>query len=245
MTNADIRNLINTILREDLRGNPLSPSGFNDLLVVENINLFDWFLDRYEFTSEVSDAISIFKKEVQGASLTVNTTTQKITLPDDFARHRYLMYRYNGTDYRNFDIVTDGEWGDRLGSSIKVPSLKNPVGNYQGSVLRYSPSTIQSSYLYFGYFGYPTEPYYDYYIDTGDREVALSVGETHTWITGEVDSSGTEHTTGDDDYESQTVELEWRDSEKLKIAYRILASMGISLSEPQFFQYAKQVERES
>jgi len=45
-------------------------------------------------------------------------------------------------------------------------------------------------------------------------------------------------------YTSLTIELEWKDQDKLKIASRILRTMGVVLSEAEVFQYAQQLKTE-
>lgn len=94
------------------------------------------------------------------------------------------------------------------------------------------------------YMKYPDTPVYDYYIDVNGQYQYLAVGEVHKWTTGEIDSSGVTRTTGDPDYTSTTVELEWKDQDKLKISSKILRYMGIHLDEGEVLQYAQQLNIE-
>jgi len=94
------------------------------------------------------------------------------------------------------------------------------------------------------YLKYPTAPIFDYYIDVNGNYVYLAAGATHTWVTGEKDSTGATHTTGDADWNSLTVELEWKDQDKLKIVTKILRNLGIRLSDAEVFQYSQQQKSE-
>jgi len=87
----------------------------------------------------------------------------------------------------------------------------------------------------------PTTPVYDYYIDVNGNYVYLDEGETHEWEAGQIDSDGTTHTVGDDDWDSKTIELEWKNQDKIEIASRILRDMGVELTRQEVQQYAQQL----
>jgi len=103
---------------------------------------------------------------------------------------------------------------------------------------------IKGSEAILYYIKYPATPIYDYYRDVNGNYVYLEEGATHVWATGEKDSTGGTHTAGDDDWSSLTIELEWKDQDRLKIASRILRIMGVKLSEAEVFQYAQQLKTE-
>lgn len=237
MTNKDIRNTINIILRKDHKGGFLPIPKFNNLLEVANYDVFDIEMDKYEVTQEVTDAIYPFKKEVTGLAI----TNDVLTIPDDFARHRYLMYKKGGTDYRLVDVLTDGEWAAKLWSFITKPTTSYPIAMYEGSGIRLAPEGLDKDYLLYGYFRFPTKPVFDYYIDVNDNIKYLSEGEEYTLAAGEEGSAG--QTSGT--VTSSTVEMEWNEDMKLKVMARILSILGITLSEQGIYQYAKVAEQES
>jgi hypothetical protein len=102
---------------------------------------------------------------------------------------------------------------------------------------------ISTSILY--YMKYPNTPILDWYQDVNGNYVYLTEGEVHTWVTGEKDSNGSTKTTGDPDYTSLTVEVEWKDQDKEVIAHRILRTLGVSIDQQDVAQYAQQMKNES
>ena len=95
------------------------------------------------------------------------------------------------------------------------------------------------------YLKYPNTPILDWYQDVNGNYVYLTEGESHTWVTGEKDSSGNTKTTGDADYVSTTVETEWKDQDKQAIAHRILRTLGVSIDQKDVAVYAQQMKSES
>jgi hypothetical protein len=94
------------------------------------------------------------------------------------------------------------------------------------------------------YMKYPNTPAYDYYRDVNGNYVYLAEGEVHVWATGEKDSSGNTKTIGDSDYTSLTIELEWKEQDKLEIASRILKALGVNLDRKGVSAYAQQLKNE-
>lgn len=237
MTNENIRDIINTILRKDFKGGFLSIPKFNNLLSVGNYEVFDKEMDKYEMSQEVTDAIYLFKKEATGLSI----TNDVLSIPDDFARHRFLIYKKDGTEQRKFDIVTDGEWGDRMMSYITIPTESYPIAMYEGGGIKLSPTGLNGNYIIYGYFRFPLTPVFDYYMDANDNIKYLAAGESYTLQANEVGSLGQVSGT----VNSLTIEMEWNEDMKLKVMVRILAALGVTMSEQGIYQYAKIIEQES
>jgi hypothetical protein len=95
------------------------------------------------------------------------------------------------------------------------------------------------------YLKYPTIPFYDYYKDVNGRYHYLEAGETHSWVEGEVDSNGREKLGTESLYTSQTVEMNWKNEDKIIIAQRILATLGVRVNEKQLFEHAYTAKTES
>jgi hypothetical protein len=95
------------------------------------------------------------------------------------------------------------------------------------------------------YLKYPNTPIYDWYQDVNGNYVYLAESATHVWVTGEIDSSGTTHTTGDANWNSLTIESDWKDQDKLEISNRILRTLGISIDQKDVAMYAQQLKNES
>jgi hypothetical protein len=95
------------------------------------------------------------------------------------------------------------------------------------------------------YIKYPDIPFMDYYIDVNGVYQFLEENDIHLWDDGEIDSYGNSHNAGDSNYTSRTVELNWKKQDRIKIAERILRTMGVRLNEKQLFEYAQQSMMES
>jgi hypothetical protein len=244
MTNDDLLKYVNYIARVEIKGKPLTLARYSDLLNVHSLNYYEELYDTYEKTQEISDSLKRFKVSKSGAQINFTGTT--IDIPTDYAHNGFLYYKNNGTDVRPIDIVDDDQFMMRQSSSIMVPSATYPIARYFGDYIEYLPTTLNQTYFTFDYLRYPTTPVYDYYIDVNGNYVYLAEGATHTWTTGEIDSEGTTHTTGDADWDSLTIELDFNDdTDRLKIAYKILAEMGVNLNEGGLYEYAKRIENQN
>jgi hypothetical protein len=94
------------------------------------------------------------------------------------------------------------------------------------------------------YYRFPNTPVLDYYINTSGVIQFLSEGATHTWTTGETDSTGTVRTTGDPDWTSLTAELEYNEDMHEDFMNEILSRVGIRLHRPELAQYAEMLKNE-
>jgi len=215
-TNNDIYNLINFTIRKDKKGQPLTLENFSLLLNTKSDEYYELLYNEYEKTQEITDSIRRFKEEKSGAQLSFTGTT--IDLPSDYAHRGYLYHKKGGTDIRDVELVDDDIFMMRQTSVIEIPSVDYPIGRFITSYIEYLPSTLDQNNFTFSYLRNPTVPFYDYYIDANGVVQYLIVGATHTWVTGETDSSGVVHTTGDADWNSLTVELDYEEDDKIKIA---------------------------
>jgi hypothetical protein len=246
-TNNDILNIINFTIRKDTNGQPLTQERFTNLLDMRGLEYFEEMYDRYEQTQEMTDSLKRFK--VTNSSLTPSGTNY-LTIPTNYAHSGYLYYKKEGIDIRPVEIVSDDQFMMRQSSSIEVPSSSYPIARFTTDYIEYLPATLDDNYFTLSYLRYPTSPVYDYYIDANGIVQYLEVGEGHNWSDGETDSSGVVHNEASTsvsgyEYTSQTVELDFNEEDKLKIAAKILQSMSISINEAGVFQYAEKIKNES
>lgn len=94
------------------------------------------------------------------------------------------------------------------------------------------------------YLEYPSVPRYDYYVDTDGNYVYLAENETHLWQDGEKDSQGNIKSSTDSEYTSKTVELEFKDEDKLVIANRILRTLGVSMENNEVVEVSNEIVEE-
>jgi len=239
ITNYDIYKRILRVLRKEQRGRVVTEDEFNAYLIEEGIAFFDVAMSGYESVQDVSDKLDPFKETALGT--TMHDVNNKFNIPADYAHYDAVRYMLNGTTPRGVDVVTNAQLAIRRGSSLFVPTERNPVCIVRNKVLELYPETANPNYLTLYYLRYPIEPILDGYFDSEDNFVYLSEGESHTLTTGEVALDGTTGTT----YTSKTVEMEWDEESKLKIADRILARLGVSLNDAGITQHAMAVEKES
>jgi len=249
-TNNDILNLINFTIRKENKGFPLTRSNFTLLLKTHGDGHYEMLYDQYERTQEISDSLRRFKTTKSGAQLSFTGTT--IDLPTDYGHSGYLYHKKSGTDAKPIYIVDDVQFMMKQDSIIEVPSSDYPIARFTTDYIEYLPTTLDQNYFTFSYLRVVTPAFYDYYIDANGVLQYLTAGEYHNWSDGEIDSSGVEHSTGSGsvsvsgyDYQSQTVELDFEEEDKLKVAYRILQAVGVPLDESGVFQYAEQLKAES
>ena len=122
-----------------------------------------------------------------------------------------------------------------------APSATAPVAFERDGVVVIKPDSITEVSL--TYFRYPLKPFCDYYIDTNSVVQFLDASETHTWATGEIDSSGVSHTLGDADWSSLTQELEFNEDLHEEYMLTVLSIAGIKLDKMQLVQYAEQLQQ--
>lgn len=137
MTNWDLFELCNFVLRKNGRSEPITPERFLLLLKQENLSYFKQLVPLYSQDQKVADSLSPFEVIEDVADLTVTTTT--ITLPTDYA-HFVGMYYIKDGSTRAYDLVTDEQWDIRLGSTITFPTTTYPICKVVNDKLYVSPS---------------------------------------------------------------------------------------------------------
>lgn len=125
MTNNDIYNLLNFLIRKDAKGKPVVVDNMTRLLQQANMELFKEEFSKYQVNQDISDSLAPFEVQVDVSTLTVSTT--KITLPTNYA-HFIGMYWTDSDSYdRAFDLVTDDQWDMRCSSTLTIPTNSYPI----------------------------------------------------------------------------------------------------------------------
>lgn len=229
LTNENIWQLIDHITRKELRGNVVPADKRELLLQVANHKFYEYLLQQYEQTKKISKSLARFRVKKGGGELNTEQIVNRIfiQLPEDFGYLSSVGYNHTIYGYRPITELTDDQWYPRLASEISLPSSRNPVTRLldheeqSGSDYRYwlevagGLSNIPN--ITITYLRLPKTPTYKFTYDS---------------------------TTDEYTYNSDNVELDWRDEDKIRIAGVILADMGIVLNDQQVFQYAKTVEAE-
>ena len=228
MTNNDLYNLLLHILRKESKGLAVSPDAFSDFLKVENLTLFNDYVRIFETTRIVSDALRPFK-----ATSTRTLTAGNVSAPSDYA---HMTAMHVGGTTTLIDELTDEEWVFRQDDELTQPTTSYPIARLDATYLYVLPATVTSITVY--YLKNPTTPFFDYYIDANLAIQYLTVGQSYALQASEVYRDGTTSGTK----ASISVELEWDDTNKIKVLHRILTKLGVSMDEQLVAQYSTQKE---
>lgn len=227
ITLGDIWEEVNGMLRKEISGNTVTPMQFNQYLRSSGYEFFDREYNNYENSDQITASLRRFYVDL-ALTFTTGTSTN---FPSNLYYPVLLMY-----GNVEVDIVTESEWGDLIGDALLAPDATHPIAKYTSTQMLVRPTSIASAD--FKYFKRPAEPVFDYYYDINDNLVYLPVGAVHVWTTGEVDSSGNVKTTGDPNYTSQSVELDFEENDKVRIKNMVLQKLGIQLMNQGAVQYA-------
>ena len=238
LTNGDLYSIFLYVLNKESLSGYARPEDFglqlkknNVLLLRELLGLSNdygilQYLSKQQkgYSTLLDDKTNIFKKEIP-----LTFSGGYADIPADYFNYDGLMV---DDAYDGVEILFSGEVAHRINNPIDSPTAEFPIATFVGSKIKMYPSTITSADL--TYYANPTEPIFDYYIDVNGNIQYLDAGETYTLQAGEIGSGG--ETTGD--VESASVELTWRDTEKIDILWMILKDAGINVLRSDITQYA-------
>jgi hypothetical protein len=151
MTNDDIYNLVKFVLRKDDKGYPEIIKNFSKLLQQSSLDHFKEKYLEYQRTQEENDSMSPF--EVRQAVSGLTTSTNRITLPTDYAHFIGMYWVDSDSNTRAFDLVTDDQWDMRLGSTVTIPSNNYPICKLSNDYVYINPTMVAGTadlYLYYG-----------------------------------------------------------------------------------------------
>lgn len=227
ITNNDIRILVNTISNKEREGF-IAFDKFNTLLNVESLNYFDLNLRMYRYDWKSRKTLEPFLVEEESLDLSDSIVRSSFS---DIAK----IIDSRTEDDKPIEIIENmGAWYDRLDSVIKAPTKDNPIMRLDSNSLYLEPSSI-TSLKDIIYIKYPKAPYLDGYLDQYNKFHYLEEEESKDLdgCTDCVTLDGTDSGT----YDSKTVEMEFYDEDKLEIASRMLAALGITYDKGSLAQY--------
>lgn len=163
----DVYNLAGFIINK-VKAGQLKPANFNEAIKSANRSLFQDKYKEFEKTGKINDDISVFYAT---ASLSVNSTTGKASVPADYA------YKILFTDSNAYpiDMPKMEHWGYNLNSKIKPPATNYGIVRRVGTDFEFRPKTIGTVTL--DYLKLPTEPEWAYTTSSG-RPVFASGSST-------------------------------------------------------------------
>jgi len=242
MNLSEIYETSNYISNKHKSGNAFTPNQFNSLIELLNR---PFFKKKVEESGYFENRQSMSYNDALRGSKNLHKFIINETIAIAGGTTYTFAYPLGGSDADTdvpMDVITEAEYHDRIGDSVMAPAADCPVIMERGDNLEIKPDSIVNVNL--SYYRYPNDPFLDYYVDVNGLRQWLGAGASHTWVTSEIDSSGTTHTTGDADWSSLTVELEYGEDMHMDFLNEILSRVGIRLKEPTITQYAEAMKVE-
>ena len=183
--------LVNFIANKDYEGNVVTPERIKQLMVVVNMDLFklkmglpeDYQLGApisrqyLDATQRLTDETRFLKTRVAAQAVAAGI----VAFPGTYFGFDAMRYGYQRqvdglpkVIWKPVEVLTEDEYSDRAGNSIKEPTAKNPVCVIRSNGIHVYPTSIPQ--VDFSYVRYPVDPVFDYtenpgYITDGGSSV--------------------------------------------------------------------------
>lgn len=233
----EIYSTANYVANKHKNGNAFTLNQFNALIEIITPDFFkkkaeeSGYFSKSKLSAEIKELYSSkFLRE-----FIINET---VATSGSFAyAYAYWVGAHDSDNNVVVELVTEDEYHDRIGDSVMAPAADAVCAVERATEVVVYPASVAN--INVSYLRYPDVPFLDYYIDTARRVQFLAAGATHTWTTGEIDSAGTTHTSGDADWNSLTVELEFIEDMHLDFLSEVLSRVGVRLESPMITQAAE------
>jgi len=239
----EIYALANYVSNKHKSGNAFTPNQFNSLIEILNPDFFKKKVEESGYFNKrgrlVRPMSELYSSKFMRAMIINETVSTSGSLSYNYA---YWLGAHDSDNNVKVDLVTEEEYHDRVEDSVMAPSASVICAVERTTEIVVYPATILN--INISYMRYPNTPFLDYYIDVNGYIQFLADGATHTWTTGEIDSTGTTRTTGQPDWDSLTEELEFPTDMHSDFLNEVLSRVGIRLQEPQVTQAAEQWKAE-
>lgn len=207
---------INFTSNKDQFGRTMTEDEYNILLSTHYLDFFKRQIEQYadKVTGQIQETELSIKlmREFRAIETSIAPTVGVIDLSsggdlsESYAYFADLTGSVNGV-IKEIELLTDDEKRNRQMNLLSSSPEYYPFCVIDGDNLQIYPTNITPVDM--TYYRFPAKPIYDWYTDVNGNIQALAEGATHVWDTGEIDSDGVEHTIGDPDWSSKTIELEF------------------------------------
>ena len=235
---SEIYNTANYVSNKHKSGNAFTINQFNALIDLINPDFFKKKAEESGYFNKSKLSVEI--KELYSSkflrTLIINETVA--TVGAFTYAYAFWVGAHDSDNDVLVELVTEDEYHDRMSDSVMTPAADCICAVERATEIVVYPASISN--INVSYLRYPATPFLDYYIDGNGIMQLLAAGATHVWVTGEIDSSGAEHTVGDADWSSLTVELEFVEDMHMDFFNEVLSRVGIRLKEPMITQAAEQ-----
>lgn len=225
LTNDDIVNIVNTVLNKDLNGNSMDTSEIQTLINAKSKLLFASYLGvPNEFARDVPVArkgagvsrVLTSKLRPFYKRETLSVVGGVADLESLSETYSYLLALAPATiTGRGFDELEPDQVAEVLGSTVIAPTAKDPAFEFRDSTsLLIYPSTIPSVVV-------------SYYKEPNDAVVVYTTNAS---------------TLLEEYNTASSTELEWGDTEKIEIAYRVLIDAGVNIERMDVVALSQQIK---
>lgn len=240
----DIRQYINTQLDKHESGNSYSPSEFNALIAVENINFFNHKIDEMQNAArsdkdfmEMLLSSKLLRPLLAAENVTPTTGVYDLTgLSNTFVHwvSATTTAVFNGKITR-VELVNHNEYEKRQVNMLSPPIYYHPIAELVGDNLNILPTNITQIKL--TYVKLPSTPFFDYYIDANRNVVFLAEGGSVDLdvVTGTYRDGST---TGS--HNSTTNELDYGQEFYPDFTEYLLSRLGVRTRETMIVQTSEQ-----
>lgn len=233
MNNGDLYDIVHIILDKESKGNVIKPNDFSDLLRQCHYEYYAQEYEKWSGSQKVLDSLSPFV-----VSDTVDGSAAIDLAVDLTKTYRHLIGLRTSADATAITIetMTPHEVLTYMGDAVMKPTVTYPVANIINEDLIVYPTGESSlNSLTMLYLKEADEdPFFDYYIDANYNVQYLTTGQEYTLQAGEEYRDGT----GSGPVTGISVELEWKDRDKINIVAMLLEKLAVSISAPDVAQYA-------
>jgi hypothetical protein len=237
-----VLDFVNFIIAKEQSGNILSPSKFNTLLTVVNLEMYNSKVQEAEMYAN-QNSIPFTQALFGQKTLKEFHKKQSITFSSgiytlsslDFTFGYWGALNHIQFNRRKIELVSDNKLNDMRNNLLYDPIEFYPVATLINNSIYVYPSNITTAEFF--YMTIPNSPVYDYYLDQYQNKVYLEAGADHLLTTGETGSAGqvSGQTVG-----SLTVELEWNELMHTDFCYELIKKLSPHLDKAQLYQYAQQ-----
>ena len=234
----NVYNSLLTLIREDKRGNALSPDEYNRVANIVNERLFQKYYSEYEKTLDISDALSPFIKLAYPV-LAGNV----LTMPTDY---KIVIGKLRSITLGTYlDYVTRLELDERQADYLTAASNTYPVWTYGGETggvkFAYVYPATMTGFIVLNYLSIPTTPFYDYYVN--DTTAVITYMDVSANVIIPSGSTYRDGTAGDGvtSFPSTSVDWMWNSDELQKIVVLFKEILGIAFPD-QFLTETSNME---
>lgn len=217
MDNWQLYNLLHLVANKNVYSNWLTPPQFELELISKNIRLMRNLLglpERYQPGTMQAGSSASRTIEIDLLPFLRNRNVAITDQETALSDWYYINDAYTDVS-KAFDIISQQELGMRINHPIKKATTKYPFATITANGLKIWPATVTR--INISYYRPPNTPVFNTKVNTTDDIGALEYDKT------------------------TSIELEWKNDNRLDILYMIMQDMGVNIERPDLEQLANKL----